>query len=161
MATPDRTKIRWCDSDVRDLATAGFEFIAAGQMCTSYFSRKSFCLRTALARIRAWHLQQVLYCYQHQQAHVMGQDVIAPPSMNVDNTTLDVFDQSTHLGLTVASKTSQDAEMNMRLAKTADVVSKLTKIVWGNINLTENTEPCVIQARVLSTLLYSSEVWTT
>ena len=40
-------------------------------------------------------------------------------------------------------------------------MSKLTKRVWQNRLLTENTKISVYQACVLSTLLYGSEAWTT
>ena len=40
-------------------------------------------------------------------------------------------------------------------------MSKLNRRVWQNNNLTQMPKLCVYQAFVLSTLLYSSEVWTT
>ena len=57
----------------------------------------------------------------------MGQDVIAPPSVNIDNVTLDVVDQFIYLGSTITSNLSLDAF----------VVSKLNKRVWSKTNLTE------------------------
>ena len=44
----------------------------------------------------------------------MGQDVIAPPSINIDNVTLDVVDQFIYLGSTITSNLSLDAEINKR-----------------------------------------------
>ena len=43
----------------------------------------------------------------------------------------------------------------------AHALSKLSKRVWENSQLTLNTKLKVYQARVLSTLLYGSESWTT
>ena len=47
------------------------------------------------------------------------------------------------------------------MAKAAAVMSKLNRRAWQNNNLTQMTKLCVYQACVLSTLLYSSEAWTT
>ena len=41
------------------------------------------------------------------------------------------------------------------------MMSKLTKIVWENKNLTLNTQLKVYKACVISTVLYGSEAWTT
>ena len=51
--------------------------------------------------------------------------------------------------------------LNSRIAKASAVMSKLHKRVWSNNNLTVNTKMRVYRACVLSTLLYSSETWTT
>ena len=44
----------------------------------------------------------------------MGQDDTAPPSINIDNVSLDVVDQFIYLGSTITSNLSLDAEINMR-----------------------------------------------
>ena len=44
----------------------------------------------------------------------MGQDVIAPPSINTDKVTLDIVDQFIYLGSTITSNLSLEAEINMR-----------------------------------------------
>ena len=91
----------------------------------------------------------------------MGQGIVSPPSINIDNVTLDAVDSFTYLGSTIESNLSLDAEINTRIAKAAAVRSKLNRRVWQNNNLTQITKLCVYQACVLSTLLYSSEAWTT
>ena len=47
------------------------------------------------------------------------------------------------------------------MTQAATVMSKLNRRVWQNNNLTQMTKLCVYQACVLSTLLHSSEAWTT
>ena len=96
-----------------------------------------------------------------KKTKVMGQGIVSPPSINIDNVTLDAVDSFTYLGSTIESNLSLDAEINTRIAKAAAVMSKLNRRVWQNNNLTQMTKPCVYQACVLSTLLYSSEAWTT
>ena len=91
----------------------------------------------------------------------MDQGIVSPPSINIDNVTLDAVDSFTYLGSTIESNLSLDAEINTRIAKAAAVMSKLNRRVWQNNNLTQMTKLCVYQACVLSTLLYSSEAWTT
>ena len=44
----------------------------------------------------------------------MGQDVIAPPSINTDKVTLDIVDPFIYLGSTITINLSLDAEINMR-----------------------------------------------
>ena len=96
-----------------------------------------------------------------KKTNVMGQDVPAPPSISIDNEELEVTDHFTYLGSTVANNLSLDAEISKRIAKATAVMGKLNKRVWSNNQLTENTKLKVYQACVLSTLLYSSESWTT
>ena len=96
-----------------------------------------------------------------KKTNVMGQDVPAPPSISIDNEELEVTVHFTYLGSTVADNLSLDTEISKRIAKAAAVMGKLNKRVWGNNQLTENTKLKVYQACVLSTLLYSSESWTT
>ena len=54
---------------------------------------------------------------------------------------------------------SLDADINIRTAKAAAIMSKLNRKVWTSDNLTEKTKLHVYQARVLSTLLNSSEAY--
>ena len=96
-----------------------------------------------------------------KKTKVMGQGIVSPPSINIDNVTLDAVDSFTYLGSTIESNLSLDAEINIRISKAAAVMSKLNRRVWQNNNLTQMTKLCVYQACVLSTLLYSSEAWTT
>ncbi|XP_038062349.1 uncharacterized protein LOC119732818 [Patiria miniata] len=96
-----------------------------------------------------------------KKTHVMGQEVETPPSISIDNKTLDCVGTFTYLGSTVASNLSLDAELSTRLARAATVMARLAKRVWSNKNLTVRTKLQVYQACVISTLLYSSEAWTT
>ncbi len=83
----------------------------------------------------------------------MGQGIVSPPSINIDNATLDAVDSFTYLGSTIDSNISLDAEINTPIATFAAVMSKLNRRVWQNNNLTQMTKLCVYQACVLSTLL--------
>ena len=91
----------------------------------------------------------------------MGQGIVSPPSINIDSVTLDAVDSFTYLGSIIESNLSLDAEINTRIAQAAIVMSKLNRRVRQNNNLTQMTKLCFYQACVLSTLLYSSEAWTT
>ena len=92
-----------------------------------------------------------------KKTNVMGQDVPAPPSISIGDEVLEVTDHFTYLGSTVTKNLSLDK----RIGKAAVVMSKLIKRVWDNNQLTQNTKIKVYLACVLSTLLYSSESWTT
>ena len=89
----------------------------------------------------------------------MGQGIVSPPSINIDNVTLDAVDRFTYLGSTIDSNISLDVEINIGVANAAAVMSKLNRRVWQNNSLTQMTKLHVYQACVLSTL--SSEAWTT
>ena len=69
----------------------------------------------------------------------MGQGIASPPSINIDNVTLDAVDSFTYLGSTIESNLTLDAEINTRIAKAAAVMSKLNRRVWQNNNLTQMT----------------------
>ena len=69
--------------------------------------------------------------------------------------------QSQITGSHISDNLSLDTEINARIGKAAIVMSKLTKIVWENKNLTLNTQLKVYKACVISTLLYGCEAWTT
>ena len=56
---------------------------------------------------------------------------------------------------------SLDKEIDKHIGKAAVVMSKLSKRVWDNNQLTQNTKSKVYLACVLSTLLYSRESWST
>ena len=78
-----------------------------------------------------------------KKTKVMGQGIFSPPSINIDNVTLDAVDSFTYLGSTIDSNLSLDAEINTRIAKTAAFMSKLNRRVWQNNNLTQMTKLCV------------------
>ena len=93
----------------------------------------------------------------------MGQGIDSPPSINIDNVNLMLLIDSHiyYIGSTIDNNLSLNAEINIRVAKAAAVMSKLNRRVWQNNNLTQMTKLHVYQACVLSTILYSSEAWTT
>ena len=96
-----------------------------------------------------------------KKTEVMGQNVTEPPTIQIDSKALEVSDHFTYLGSTISSNLSLDHEIDRRIAKAAGTMSKLNKRVWSNGLLSLNTKTQVYQACVLSTLLYSSEAWTT
>ena len=49
----------------------------------------------------------------------MGQGIVSPPSINIDNVTLDAVDSFTYLCSTIDSNLSLDAEIHTRIAKAA------------------------------------------
>ena len=94
----------------------------------------------------------------------MSQDVPAVPSISINGEVLEVTNCFTYLGSTVTNNLSLDAKIDKRIAKAAAVISKLSKRVWENHQLTLNTKLKVYQTCVLSTStpqLYGSEFWTT
>ena len=96
-----------------------------------------------------------------KKTNVMGQEVAAPPSISINNEVLEVTNNFTYLGSTIADNLSLDREIDKRIAKATGVMAKLSKRVWENSQLTLNTKLKVYMACVISTLLYGSESWTT
>ena len=96
-----------------------------------------------------------------KKTEVMGQGTDSPPSIHIGSHKLNAVDRFQYLGSTISSNLSLEPEINSRIAKASAVMSKLHKRVWSNNNLTVNTKMRVYRACVLSTLLYSSETWTT
>ena len=96
-----------------------------------------------------------------KKTNVMAQGTDHPPTITIDGQVLEAVDNFTYLGSTVSSSLTLEAEVNSRIAKAAAVMSKLNQRVWNNPSLTKKTKLRVYQACVLSTLLYSSEAWTT
>ncbi len=91
----------------------------------------------------------------------MAQEKGSPPTVAIDGYNLKVVENFTYLGSTISSSLSIDVEINGRIAKAVAVMARLNQRVWSNNNLTVKTKLCVYKACVLSTLLYSSETWTT
>ena len=89
----------------------------------------------------------------------MCQDASHAPSINIADYTLYVVSEFTYLGATVTDKLSLDSELNKRIGKASSVMSKLSKKIWENKNLSTHTKMSVYQACVLSVLLYGSETW--
>ena len=96
-----------------------------------------------------------------KKTEVMGQGTDSPPSIHIGSHKLNAVDRFQYLGSTISSNLSLEPEINSRIAKASAVMSKLHKRVWSNNNLTVNTKMRVYRACVLSTLLHSSETWTT
>ncbi|GAA6071721.1 uncharacterized protein LOC117871822, partial [Tachysurus ichikawai] len=96
-----------------------------------------------------------------KKTNVMVQDADSPPTITIEGYNLEVVENYTYLGSTISNSLSVDTDVNGRIAKASAVMARLNQRVWKNHNLTEKTKICVYQACVLSTLLYSSEAWTT
>nr|KAG5688525.1 hypothetical protein BaRGS_031309 [Batillaria attramentaria] len=96
-----------------------------------------------------------------KKTNILAQDTDSPPDISIDNTHLEVVDSFTYLGSTISSSLTLDTEISTRIGKAAAVMAKLSKRVWSNSQLTENTKLRVYKACILSTLLYGSESWTT
>ena len=54
---------------------------------------------------------------------------MSPPSINIDNVTLDAVDSFTYLGSTIETNLTLDTEINTHVAKAAAVMSKLNRRV--------------------------------
>ena len=94
-----------------------------------------------------------------KKTEVMCQDVSCTASINIADYTLNVVSEFTYLGATVTDKLSLNSELNKRIGKASAGMSKLSKKVWENKNLSTHTKMSVYQACVLSVLLYGSETW--
>ena len=95
-----------------------------------------------------------------KKTEVMGQGTTAPPSIRIGSQVLNAVERFQYLGSTISSNLSLEPEISSTIAKASAAMSKLHKRVWSNNNLTVNTKMQVYKACVLSTLLYSSESWT-
>ena len=104
-------------------------------------------------------LQRLVDCIK--KTNVRAQDISYTPCIKIDDHTLEVVDEFVYLGSTISTNMNLDTEINKRIGKAAATLSKLTKRVWYNNLLTQNTKVRVYQACILSTLLYGSETWTT
>ncbi|XP_063605235.1 uncharacterized protein LOC134780428 [Penaeus indicus] len=96
-----------------------------------------------------------------KKTNISAQDASHAPSISIGDFTLEVVEDFTYLGSTISTSLSLDTEINRWIGKAAATMAKLSKRVWDNKMLTENTKMRIYQACVLSTLLYGSETWTT
>jgi len=96
-----------------------------------------------------------------KKTQVMCQGTAIPSSIHIQDHQLEVVNQFTYLGSTATNNLSLDVELDRRIGKAASTLSKLSKKVWENNQLTSNTKIAVYKACVVSTLLYGSESWTT
>ena len=96
-----------------------------------------------------------------KKTNVIARDASQVPSVKINDYTLEVVENFIYLGSNISNNLSLDTEINRPIGKAACTMAKLTKRVWENKMLTENTKMRIYQACVLSTLLYGSESWTT
>ena len=83
------------------------------------------------------------------------------PDIFVNNTRLDVVDTFVYLGSTLSRDGSLDSEINVRIQKASVAFGNLEKRVWSDRGISTKTKINVYQTCVVTTLLYSSETWTT
>ncbi len=90
----------------------------------------------------------------------MAQGSDSPPSIHIVDSDLKPVSHFQYLGSTISSNLSLEPEINAGIAKAAggDVQTGEEGVVQ---QMTDNTKMQVYRACVLSTLLYSSEAWTT
>ena len=96
-----------------------------------------------------------------KKTKVIGQDVDNAPNVMIDGTPWDVVNSFTYLGATITINLSLHEEITTGIDKTLVTMLRLSKQVWENRKLTLATKICIYRACILSTLLYSSETWTT
>ena len=83
------------------------------------------------------------------------------PKIVINDTRLDVVDTFVYFGNTLSREGSLDAEIHLRIQKTSVAFGKLEKRVWSDRTISLNTKISVYKSCILTTLLYSSETWTT
>ena len=72
-----------------------------------------------------------------KKTNVSAQDVSQAPSIKIDDHTLDVVEEFTHLGSTISMNLCLDTEINKRIGKASATMAKLTQRVWKNRLLTQ------------------------
>ena len=75
-----------------------------------------------------------------KKTNISAQDVSNAPSISINDYTLEVTEDVTYLGSTISTSLSFDTEINRRIGKAAATMAKLSKRVWENNKLTENTK---------------------
>ena len=96
-----------------------------------------------------------------KKTNVLGQDILAPPAITIDNYELEVIHQFMYLVSTITDNLSLDPEIDKRIGKAATTLAHLTSRVWTNPKLTMKMKMAVYNTCILSTLLYGSKTWTT
>ena len=86
---------------------------------------------------------------------------IEKPSIFVKNTLLEVVDSFVYLGSKVTQTGSLDSEIAARIQSAAASFGNLSERVWRQHNITPHTKVMVYRAFVITSLLYTSESWTT
>ena len=84
-----------------------------------------------------------------------------PPSIILNDKPLKVVEKFVYLGSTLHQNGSLDSEVSSRIQKAADAFGKLEKKVWSQHGIKLSTKIMVYRAFVISSLLYTSETWTT
>ena len=95
-----------------------------------------------------------------RKTQAIGQDVVSPPAISINDHELDVIHDFVYLGSAISDTLSLDAELNRRIGKATTTMTRLTKKAWNNSKLTAHTKIQIYRAYVVSTLLYCSESWT-
>ena len=96
-----------------------------------------------------------------KKTNILGQDTMELPAITINDYKLTVIEQFTYLGSTITDNLSLGTEIDKRIEKAATTLARLTSRVWTNPKLTVNTKMVVYHACGISTLMYSSEMWTT
>ena len=96
-----------------------------------------------------------------KKTNILGQDILAPPVITINDYELEVIHKFMYLGSTITDNLSLDPKINKRIGKAATTLACLTSRVWTNPKLTVKMKMAVYNACILSTLLYGSETWTT
>ena len=89
-----------------------------------------------------------------------GQPYIEP-NIFIQGTRLDVVNTFVYLGSSISRDGSLDSEVHLRIQKASKAFGKLEKRVWADKGITKGTKLSVYGSCVLTSLLYSSETWTT
>ena len=95
-----------------------------------------------------------------KKTNVLGQDILAPPVITINDYELEVIHQFMYLGSTITDNLSLDPEIDKRSGKAGTTLTCLTSRVWTNPKLTMKMKMAVYNACILNTLLYGSETWT-
>ena len=94
-----------------------------------------------------------------KKTNILGQDILAPPVITIDDYELKVVHQFMYLGSTITDNLSLDPEIDKRIGRAATTLTHLTSRVWTNPKLTMKMKMAVYNAYILSTLLYGSKTW--
>ena len=90
---------------------------------------------------------------------VLGQDVLRPSVIHLNNTPLEGVEKICHSRSAVSLDASLDEEINIRSGQAASTFGRLSKRAWNNRKLTTNTKIPIYRACILSFILYGSETW--
>ncbi|BHF65945.1 hypothetical protein SprV_0200895900 [Sparganum proliferum] len=82
------------------------------------------------------------------------------PQISVNGTQLQVVDNFTYLGSTLARSAKTDEEVARRISKASQAFGCLKNTVWKRHGLHVNTKLKMCKADILPTLLYGAETWT-